>query len=241
MSTDLDPRSPGATATSTSQDDDASAPTPSRTALLVVDLQEDFLPGGPLGVPEGDAVLQGIRRLMDATERWALVVATQDWHPPGHVSFASSYSGRQPFDEIELHGHPQTLWPDHCLQGTPGAELHQGIHWTPAVAVIRKGEDPSSDSYSAFRNNWDPRGERPPTGLAGYLRERGIASVVVVGLARDVCARWTALDARQAGFETWFVWDLTRPVDPKTDPETRRELEEAGVRVVDAEAVCPAP
>lgn len=204
------------------------------TALLVVDVQPDFLPGGRLAVAEGDRILPGIRRLMQS-DAFALQVATQDWHPPGHASFASAHPGREPFDTIRLHGQTQVLWPDHCVQGSPGAELHPGFPWTRVDAVIRKGTDPAVDSYSGFRNNWGPGGSRPPTGLEGYLRERGVRRVVVCGLARDYCVRWTAEDAAAAGFDTTVVWDLTRSVDPSRDDRLREELEGSGVRLVNTQ------
>ena len=203
------------------------------TALIVVDLQPDFMPGGALPVEEGDALVAPIRELVRG-DRFGLHVATQDWHPEGHVSFASRHEGQEPMDVIELYGHDQTLWPDHCVQGTPGAELHPDMDWTPIEAVIRKGTDPQSDSYSGFRNNWDPEGERPSTGLEGYLRERGIETVVVCGLARDVCVKWTAEDAVDAGFRTLYLWDLTRAVDPGSDDAVRADLEDAGVRVIES-------
>ena len=210
------------------------------TALLVVDVQPDFLPGGRLAVEEGDLILPGIHRLMES-DAFALQVATQDWHPPRHTSFASAHPGHEPFDVIQLHGHDQVLWPDHCLQGSPGAELLGDLPWTRVDAVIRKGTDPDVDSYSGFRNNWGPGGDRPPTGLTGYLRERGTRRVVVCGLARDYCVRWTAEDAAAAGFDTVLVWDLTRSVDPSGDEVLRGELEGAGVRIMNSETLEIAP
>ena len=203
------------------------------TALLVVDLQPDFMPGGALPVEEGDELVGPIRELV-RSGRFGLHVATQDWHPEDHVSFASQHEGAEPMAVIELYGHDQTLWPDHCIQGTDGAELHSGMDWTPIEAVIRKGTDPRSDSYSGFRNNWNPDGERPSTGLEGYLRERDVRSVVLCGLARDVCVKWTAEDAAAAGFRTVFLWDLTRPVDPGSDEQVRQDLEEAGVEIIES-------
>lgn len=200
-----------------------------RTALLLIDIQHDFLPGGALAVAEGDRILEPVRRLMDA-DAFGLYVATQDWHPRGHVSFASSH-GRAPFERVEVHAHEQTLWPDHCVQGTGGAELHPTIPWERVSAVVRKGADPAVDSYSGFRNNWDARGERPPTGLAGYLRERGITHVVLCGLARDFCVKWSAEDAVDAGFSATVLWELTRSVDPASDVRVRADLERAGVRI----------
>jgi nicotinamidase/pyrazinamidase len=201
-------------------------------ALLLVDVQPDFLPGGALAVAEGDAILAPLRALLDR-DPFALYVATQDWHPRGHVSFASSHAGRRPFEVVALHGHEQTLWPDHCVQGTPGAALHPALPWERIAAVIRKGADPDVDSYSGFRNNWDAAGARPATGLAGYLRERGVDEVWLCGLARDYCVKWSAEDAAAAGFRTRFLWDLTRPVDPTSDARVRADLERAGVAIVE--------
>lgn len=204
---------------------------PSTTALLVVDVQPDFLPGGALGVAGGDAILPGIARLMTRGS-FPLQVGTQDWHPRGHISFASSHQGRRPLDTIELYGHRQTLWPDHCVQGTHGAMLHTSLPWDSLTAILRKATNPKVDSYSAFRNNWDPYGERPPTGLEGYLRDRGVETVVLCGLARDFCVKWSAEDAVDAGFSTYVVWDLTRSVDPSGDDDVRRSLEQRGVHLI---------
>jgi len=203
-------------------------------ALILVDLQPDFMPGGALPVAEGDTIVEPIRKLMER-DPFDLYVATQDWHPRNHISFASRHPGHNPFDVIELYGHPQALWPDHCVQGTPGAELHAGIPWTMVSAIIRKGTDADTDSYSGFHNNYDPHGERPPTGLAGYLRERGVNDVVVCGLARDFCVKWTAEDAARVGFDTTVLWDLTRPVHATSDNAVRAELERAGVTIIDSD------
>jgi nicotinamidase/pyrazinamidase len=195
----------------------------SRAALIVVDVQPDFMPGGTLACHEGDAVVPGIDALLRAG-LFEHVVATQDWHPAGHVSFASSHTGSKPFDQIALYGQPQTLWPDHCVQGTDGAALHGGVDWSALDAVIRKGSRAGVDSYSGFRENHGPNGERPSTGLAGWLSERGVVEVYVCGLARDVCVLWTAQDAVESGFRTHVLWDLTRPVTPATDKATRDAL-----------------
>jgi nicotinamidase/pyrazinamidase len=202
-----------------------------RTALIVVDMQPDFMPGGALPVTGGDQLVEPIRDLL-MSGRFDGVVATQDWHPRGHVSFASHHAGKKPFDVISLYGHEQVLWPDHCVQGTPGAALHQEIPLEWVDAIIRKGNDPAVDSYSGFRNNWNQLGERPGTGLAGYLRERGVTHVLVCGLARDYCVKWTAEDAAAAGFRVRFLWDLTRPVDPTADDRVRADLAKAGVDIV---------
>jgi nicotinamidase/pyrazinamidase len=201
------------------------------TALLLIDIQPDFLPGGALAVARGDEILEPVRRLLER-DAYGLYVATQDWHPAGHVSFASSHPGRAPFDTIVVHGHEQRLWPDHCVQGSTGAALTDALPWNRVSAIIRKGTDPLTDSYSAFRNNFDPNGDRPPTGLAGYLRGRGIEHVVLCGLARDYCVKWSALDAIDVGFRTTFLWNLTRSVDASSDADVQSELQRAGVEVV---------
>lgn len=205
---------------------------PAQSVLLVMDLQPDFMPGGALGVAGGDRLIAPIRDLMNA-ETFGLYVATQDWHPPGHISFASSHPGATPMEQIDLYGHIQTLWPDHCVQGTPAAALLPDLPWARVSAIIRKGMDPTVDSYSGFRNNWDAAGERPPTGLGGYLHERGIRNVVLCGLARDFCVKYSAEDAAQAGFRTYVLWDLTCPVDPASDDEVRQALVGQGVHIID--------
>ncbi|WFT83588.1 bifunctional nicotinamidase/pyrazinamidase [Methylobacterium sp. CB376] len=174
--------------------------------LLVVDVQRDFLPGGALAVPDGDAVLGPIN---DLGRRFRHVVLTQDWHPPGHASFASSHPGRAPFESLDLAYGPQVLWPDHCVMGTPGAALADGLDLAGAELVIRKGYRPGIDSYSAFLE----ADRRTTTGLAGYLRERGLARVVLCGLATDFCVGWSALDARAAGFEAVVVEEACRGID----------------------------
>ena len=200
-------------------------------ALIIVDLQPDFMPGGALPVAEGDRIVEPVSRLVRSAN-FRKVIATQDWHPPGHVSFASSHPGRRPFESIELYGRPQMLWPDHCVQGTAGAELHRALSTDSIAAIIRKGSDPMCDSYSGFRNNWNEDGKRPPTGLARLLKELGIAEVFLCGLARDYCVHWTARDAVEAGFRAKVLWDLTRPVDPASDEDVRRDLLALGVDII---------
>lgn len=175
-------------------------------ALLVVDVQNDFCTGGALAVPGGEAVVPGINRLWDG---YACKVLTQDWHPPGHASFASSHAGKQPFDTGVLDYGEQVLWPDHCVQGTPGAAFHPDLRTDGADLVLRKGFRPGIDSYSAFFEN----DRTTPTGLAGYLRERGVGRVVLTGLATDFCVGFSALDALAAGFETVVLEDLCRGLD----------------------------
>lgn len=210
--------------------------TTERSVLLLVDIQPDFLPGGSLAVADGDAIIAPVRALM-VSDFFAAAVATQDWHPAGHVSFASSHPGRRPFDAIEIGGHEQVLWPDHCVQGTSGAALDPRLPWDRVDAIVRKGMDPGVDSYSGFRNNYDASGRRPPTGLGGYLDERGATDVYVCGLARDVCVKWTAEDAAALGFATYVIWDCTRAVDPDSDAAVRDDLAASGVHLVDAAAL----
>lgn len=173
--------------------------------LLIADVQRDFCEGGALPVHDGGAVVAPINALMD---RFANIVAVQDWHPLGHASFASSYPARAPFDRVELGYGAQTLWPDHCVQGTSGAELHPELRREPLQLVLRKGFRPEIDSYSAFLEN----DRKTPTGLAGYLRERGIARVVCVGLALDYCVRWSAEDAWRLGFGAAVVANACRAI-----------------------------
>lgn len=204
-----------------------------RSALLLVDIQPDFLPGGALPTHDGLSILEPIGRLL-AARPFGLYVATQDWHPRDHVSFASNHPGHAPMDRIELYGHEQILWPDHCIQESPGAMLHADVDWSGFSSIIRKAVDPQVDSYSAIRNNWNAEGERPPTGLAGYLRERGVEQVFIAGLARDFCVRWSAEDCVDEGFSTFVLWDLSRPVDPASDAEVRDALDRRGVEVLDS-------
>jgi len=177
-----------------------------RDVLIVTDPQRDFCPGGALAVPEGDAIMPAINRL---ARRFAHVVITQDWHPPGHMSFASAHAGKNPFETIEVGYGPQTLWPDHCVQNTPGAAFHPELDVPHAELVIRKGYHPGIDSYSAFREN----DRKTPTGLAGYLRERGFTRATLCGLATDFCVFFSAMDAREAGFEATIVLEASRGID----------------------------
>jgi len=204
-----------------------------RAALLLVDLQVDFMPGGALAVAEGDAILDRIRDLATGGA-FPLVVATQDWHPRGHVSFASRHPGRKPFDTILLHGEPQVLWPDHCIAGSAGARLHPCAPSDVVRAIVRKGADRDADSYSGFRDNPNAARERRPTGLGGLLGECGVRDVYVCGLARDYCVSWTALDAADLGFATTVLWDLTRPVSAASDADTERRLRAHGVAIIDS-------
>ena len=175
--------------------------------LLIVDVQNDFLPGGALAVSGGDSIVAPCREL---AARFSHVVLTQDWHPAGHVSFASSHPGKGILESVALaDGRSQILWPDHCLQGSRGADIAEALAVPHAELIIRKGYRRDLDSYSAFVE----ADGRTATGLGGYLRERGLRRVVVCGLATDFCAGWSAIDAARAGFETWLVEDATRGID----------------------------
>ena len=184
----------------------AMQPPGAHDVLIVTDPQNDFCPGGALAVPEGDAVMPAINRL---ARQFANVVLTQDWHPAGHASFASSHPGRQPFATVELDYGAQTLWPDHCIQGTGGAAFHPALDIPHAQLIIRKGFHAGIDSYSAFQEN----DRRTATGLAGYLRERGLHCVTLCGLATDFCVFFSAMDSRSAGFETRLALDACRGID----------------------------
>ena len=177
-----------------------------QTALVVVDVQNGFVTGGCLAVPRGEEVVAVINRIAPA---FANVVLTQDWHPPGHASFASSHAGKRPYDVVELAYGRQVLWPDHCVQGTADAALHAELNVPQAQLILRKGFHPQVDSYSAFQE----ADRTTRTGLDGYLKQRGITRLFVTGLATDFCVAWTAIDARRAGYETWVIEDATRAID----------------------------
>lgn len=200
------------------------------TALLLIDVQLDFLPGGALPVPAGDAIL---KVLNDLQPHFDLVVATQDWHPAGHRSFASTHPGQAVFADIEWQGLPQRLWPDHCVQGSAGAALHPALDLNRVEAIFRKGMDPDIDSYSAFFDN----GHRRSTGLAAYLRGRGITQVFVAGLAADYCVYFTAKDALQAGFAVTVLEDATRGITPDSTAAARTDLRARGARLVSSQEV----
>ena len=197
-----------------------------RTALLVIDVQNDFTPGGQLAVPEGDLIVPLINRLGGLFKQ---VVIAQDWHPAGHASFASSHPGRKPNDVIQLPYGEQTLWPQHCVQGTDGAEFHPELDLPHAQLIIRKGCNPDIDSYSAFLE----ADRRTTTGLAGYLKERGVDTVYMVGLALDFCVMFSALDARAAGFNTFVVLDACRAIDMNGSLAAAMErMQTAGVGLI---------
>lgn len=195
-------------------------------ALLVVDIQYDFLPGGSLAVAAGDEIIPAVNAL---GLRFRHVILTQDWHPQGHISFASSHEGAEPFQIMELPYGPQVLWPDHCVWGTHGADLSSELDLPHAEMVIRKGYNEVVDSYSGFQE----ADRTTKTGLEGYLRERGFRRLFIAGLATDFCVNWTAVDARAAGFETFVIEDATRAIDTNGSLEQAwRDMTDAGVRRV---------
>ncbi len=196
-----------------------------RDALVIVDVQNDFCPGGALAVADGDAVVPIVN---DLAKRFSIVALTQDWHPAGHISFASTH-GREAFTTIEVAYGTQVLWPDHCVQGTPGADFHPGLDVPHAQAILRKGYNPGIDSYSGFRE----ADRATATGLAGYLRERGAQRVFVCGLATDFCVAWTAFDAEEGGWPVFVIEDASRAID--LDGSLRKtfaEFDRRGIRRV---------
>jgi nicotinamidase/pyrazinamidase len=196
--------------------------------LIVVDVQNDFCPGGGLAVPHGDEIVPIVNRL---AARFRHVVLTQDWHPRGHLSFASSHAGKRPYDTIAASYGPQVLWPDHCVQDTPGAGFHKSLQIPHAGLVIRKGLDRTIDSYSAFYEN----DRKTPTGLVGYLRERDLSRVFLAGLAFDFCVRYSAEDARREGFAVFVVKDACRGIDVGGSmAETQASLAGFGVPCISA-------
>ena len=196
-------------------------------ALILVDIQYDFLPGGALAVPEGDAIFPFVN---DIQKDFPLIVATQDWHPANHGSFASNHEGKKPGEVIDLHGLDQILWPDHCIQGSHGAEFSKQLDMTRVEKIFQKGTDPAVDSYSGLFDN----GKRKSTGLGEYLKSRGVEEVGVVGLAADYCAKFTALDAHDFGFKTTIFKAGTRAVnlEPGDFEKAMQELSAHGVMVV---------
>lgn len=197
----------------------------SEEALIVIDVQNDFCPGGNLAVAEGDKIVPLINEMIG---RFDHVILTQDWHPANHSSFASKHPGKQPFETVDMPYGTQTLWPDHCIQGSGGAAFHPALKWTKAELVVRKGFRAGIDSYSAFYEN----DRTTPTGLAGYLKERGIGKITLVGLATDFCVAYSALDAVKLGFETTVRLDACRAIDLGGSLETMLgQMREAGVKL----------
>ncbi|MDZ7796817.1 MAG: bifunctional nicotinamidase/pyrazinamidase [Candidatus Marinimicrobia bacterium] len=193
--------------------------------LIMIDLQNDFMPGGALEVPDGDAVVPVINAIQ---QKFDMVIATQDWHPPGHKSFASSHKGKKVFDTIDLHGTDQVLWPDHCVQGSKGADFHPDLDLLPAESIFRKGTDSEIDSYSAFFDN----GHQKSTGLAGYLREKGADELYFCGLAADVCVYFSIMDAVNEAFTSFLLLDATRPLDKGEFSLQKKKMRDRGVKIL---------
>jgi len=196
-------------------------------ALIIVDIQYDFLPGGTLAVQEGDHIIPIVNKL---EEKFDVIVATQDWHPADHGSFASNHENKNPGELIKLRGLDQVLWPDHCVQHTRGAEFSKGLNTEKIQKTFQKGTDPSIDSYSGFFDN----GKRKDTGLNDYLKSQGVDEVYIVGLATDYCVKFTALDAHECGYKTFVVADATRAVNlqPGDGEKTLKEMSQKGIRII---------
>ena len=202
-----------------------------KSALIVVDVQNCFVTGGTLPVKDGEAVVPVINQL---ASKFGNIVVTQDWHTPGHASFASTYPGKKPFETTKLSYGTQVLWPDHCVQGTDDAALHKDLSLPTAQVIVRKGYHQSVDSYSAFTE----ADGKTPTGLGGYLKQRGIKKVFVTGLATDFCVAWTAMDARKAGFEVYVIEDATRGIDLNGSLAAAwKQMADAGVKRIQSSDV----
>ena len=200
-------------------------------ALLIIDVQNDFCPPGALPVPNGDQVIPIINRMSDVFEH---VLFTQDWHPPGHRSFASAHPGKHPYESIALPYGSQILWPDHCIQGSPGAAFHPDLNTNRGALIIRKGFRKAIDSYSAFFEN----DKKTATGLSGYLKDRGITSLYLAGLALDFCVCWSALDGRRMGFDVTVIEDATRGIDTQGSlAAAYNQMRKAGVELISSHSL----
>ena len=195
--------------------------------LIIIDVQNDFTPGGPLEVPNGNQIIPIINQIQD---KFDLVIATQDWHPEGHMSFASSHSNKKPFDQIDWQGGEQVLWPDHCVQGSKGAEFHRDLSTKRIEAIFRKGMDKNIDSYSGFYDN----GHKKNTGLSGYLRERDADELYFCGLAADVCVYFSIKDSLNEGFKTTLIEDATKAIDDGGFEDLRKEILDKGCEIIDS-------
>lgn len=202
-------------------------------ALLIVDIQNDFLPGGALAVPAGDEIIELVNALQPYFQ---LVVATQDWHPANHGSFASAHPDKKPFELTVLNGLDQVLWPDHCVESTQGAAFAERLSQTAIEAIFRKGMDTGIDSYSGFFDN----GKKKDTGLAAYLKGRGVNQVFVVGLAGDYCVGYTALDALESGFRTFVIEDATRPISAEGFEKMKKAISEKGGKIIQSGVIIQA-
>jgi nicotinamidase/pyrazinamidase len=199
-------------------------------ALIVVDIQNDFLPGGSLAVAEGDQIIPPVNQLMKKfNDRGGRIVLTQDWHPPDHLSFASQHEGKKPFDPIEgVDGIGPVLWPDHCVRETDGADFSSQLETGQAHLILRKGINRSMDSYSAFTEN----DQKTDTGLAGYLENVSLKRIFVCGLALDYCVAWSAMDGKKKGFETFVIPELCKGIAPETVQKAETEMKQMGIRFV---------
>lgn len=199
-------------------------------SLIIIDVQNDFMPGGALEVPQGNIILPVINKIQG---QFDLVVATQDWHPANHKSFASNHFEKKPFDKMVIQGQNQTLWPDHCLQGSAGAELHPELSMDRVAGIFRKGMDPEIDSYSAFYDN----NHKLSTGLSGYLSEKGASELHFCGLAADICVYYSILDSILEGFSAVFVEDASRPLYADKFDDIKCELAKLGVRIINSNEI----
>lgn len=198
--------------------------------LILIDVQNDFMPGGSLSVPHGNEIVPVINKLLP---KFDLVVATQDWHPHTHKSFASNHEGKDVFEIIDLNGLEQKLWPDHCVQNTMGAEFHPHLETGRIEAIFRKGMDPEIDSYSGFYDN----GRKKTTGLAGYLKEKGAEDLYFCGLAADICVYFTLIDALREGFSATLIEDASRPLDNEEFANLKDKIKQKGGRIVSSEEI----
>ena len=198
--------------------------------LILIDVQNDFIPGGSLAVPEGDQIIAPINSMLD---KFDLVIATQDWHPHNHKSFASNHPGKKVFEQIELQGLEQTLWPNHCVQQTRGAAFHPDLQTGPIEAIFHKGMDPEIDSYSGFFDN----GHKKSTGLSGYLKEKKATELYLCGLAADICVYYSIIDAIELGFSVNLVDDASRPLDRDEFEVMKKELEEKGCKILNSHQI----
>ncbi len=200
-----------------------------KSALLIIDMQYDFMEGGSLEVKQANSIVNTINQL--AQKDWGVVVASKDWHPQNHVSFASNNKGSQVFETITLpDGTQQVMWPDHCVQGSHGSEIHKDVDASRINHIVLKGQNPQVDSYSAFFDN----NHLQKTDMEKILKKYDITTIYVVGLARDYCVRWTALDGQKLGYKTYFVWDATKPVDPSSNDAIAKELKDNKVEIIES-------
>lgn len=198
--------------------------------LIIIDAQNDFMPGGSLAVPDGDKIVPVINRIQN---KFDLVAASQDWHPQNHISFASNHPGKSTFEEIEIQDQKQTLWPDHCVQETKGALFHPQLDTKLWETIFRKGTDPKIDSYSAFYDN----GHLKSTGLAGYLKEKGSTQVFFCGLAADICVYYSIMDAFKEGFACFYIEDASQPLDIEGFEIQKKEMARLGIQFINSKDI----